>query len=76
MTSNNLRRKQKELDTLIHADRIYSQDIGIEFGTEKCAMLVMKSGKQHITDVMELPNQIDQNALRKGNLQILGRLGG
>ena len=37
--------------------RIYSQDIGIEFGIEKCAMLVMKSGKRHIMDGMELPNQ-------------------
>ena len=29
----------------------------MEFGIEKCAMLVMKSGKQHLTDGMELPNQ-------------------
>ena len=28
----------------------------MEFGIEKCAMLVMKSGKRHITDGMELPN--------------------
>ena len=35
----------KELETLIHAVRIYSQDIGMEYGIEKCAMLVMKSGK-------------------------------
>ena len=47
----------KELETLIHAVRIYSQDIGIEFGIEKCAMLVMKSGKRHLTDGMELSNQ-------------------
>ena len=37
--------------------RIYSQDIGIEFGREKCALLVMKSGKRHLTDGLELPNQ-------------------
>ena len=48
---------EKELETLIHAVRIYSQDIGMEFGIEKCAMLVMKSGKQHLTDGMELPSQ-------------------
>ena len=41
----------------------------MEFGIEKCAMLVMKSGKRHLTDVMELPNQDE------GNLQILGHLG-
>ena len=29
----------------------------MEFSIEKCAMLVMKNGKQHLTDGMELPNQ-------------------
>ena len=29
----------------------------MEFCIEKCAMLVMKSGKQHLTDGMELANQ-------------------
>ena len=38
--------------------RICSQDIGMEFGIEKCAMLEMKSGKQHITEGVELLNQI------------------
>ena len=37
-------KNEKELETLIHAVRIYSQDIAIEFGIEKCVMLVMKSG--------------------------------
>ena len=30
----------------MHTVRIYSREIGMEFGIEKCAMLVMKSGKQ------------------------------
>ena len=50
-------KNEKELERLIHTVRIYSQDIGMEFGTEKCAILVMKRGKRHITDAMELPNQ-------------------
>ena len=50
-------KNEKELETLIHAVRIYSQDIGMEFGNEKCAMLVMKSSKRHMTDGMEQPNQ-------------------
>ena len=29
----------------------------MEFGREKCAMLIIKSGKRHLTDGMELPNQ-------------------
>ena len=49
-------KNEKELETLIHAVRIYSQDIGMEFGIEKCAMLVMKSGKRHMTDGMDQPN--------------------
>ena len=40
-----------------HTVRIYSQDTGMEFIIEKCAMLVMKSGKRHLVNGMELPNQ-------------------
>ena len=45
-------KNEKEQETNIHAVRIYSQDIGMEFGIVKCAMLVMKSGKRHMTDGM------------------------
>ena len=38
-------KNEKELETLIHTVRIYSRDIGMEFGIEKCVMLVRKSGK-------------------------------
>ena len=41
---------------LRHEMIIYSHDIGMEFSIEKCAMLIMKSGKRHMTDGMELPN--------------------
>ena len=50
-------KNEKELETLIHTVRIYSRDIGMKFGIEKCAMLVMKSGKRQMTDGMELPNK-------------------
>ena len=50
-------KNEKELEILIHAVRIYSQNIGMEFGIEKYAMLIMKSRKRPITDGMELPNQ-------------------
>ena len=49
-------KNEKELETLIHAVRIYSKEIGMEFDIEKCAMLVMKSAKRHMTDGMELLN--------------------
>ena len=50
-------KNEKELETLIYTVIIYSQDIRMEFGIEKCAMLVMKSSKRHRTDGIELPNQ-------------------
>ena len=50
-------KNEKDLETQINTVRIYSRDIGMEFGIEKCAMLVMKSGKRHLTDGMELPNK-------------------
>ena len=51
-------KNEKELETLIQTVRICSQDIGMEFGKEKCAMLVMKSGKRHMMKGVELPNQV------------------
>ena len=38
-------KNKKELETLTQTVRIYSQDIGMEFGIEKCLILVMKSDK-------------------------------
>ena len=50
-------KNEKELETLMPRVRIYSQEIGMEFCIEKCAMLVMKSGKRQLTDGMELRGQ-------------------
>ena len=41
-------KNEKELETLIQIIRICSQDIKIEFGIEKCAMLIMRGGKRQI----------------------------
>ena len=70
-------KNETKLETLIHTVRIHSRDIGMEFGIEKCPMLVIKSGKRQLTGGMELPNQDKiKNARRKRDLQILGHLGG
>ena len=45
------------MGTLIQAVRIHSKHIGMEFGMEKCAMLMMKSGKRHMMERIELSNQ-------------------
>ena len=49
---------EKELEILKQTMRIYSQYTGMEFGIEKCAGFVMKSGKWHMTEGVELPNQV------------------
>ena len=49
-------RYEKELETLIQTIRIYSQDTGMEFGIEKCIILIMKSGKRQITKGIKLLN--------------------
>ena len=47
---------EKELENKRHTLRIYSQDIGMEFGLEKCAMLKFKSRKRYRKERMKLPN--------------------
>ena len=49
---------EKELGTLTQTVGIYSQYVGMEYGIEKCAILVMKSGKRHMTEGVELRNQV------------------
>ena len=48
----------KELESIIQTVRIHNQDMRMEFGIEKCTMLVMESGKRHMTEGVEQPNQV------------------
>ena len=48
-------KNKKELETLIHAVRICSLNIGMESGIKQRALLIMKSEKRHMMDGMELP---------------------
>ena len=50
---------EKELDLLVQAIHIFSKDIGMEFGMEKCAMLVIEKGKIMKSICIELPNGKD-----------------
>ena len=68
-------KSEKELQTLIQTVRTYNKDTKMEFGIEKCTILVMKSGKRCITDGMELPNQEKlRTLLEKGTYKYLGIL--
>ena len=49
------------------------KDIGMEFGIERCAMRIMKTGKRQITEGIELPNQERISGLEeKENYKFLG----
>ena len=63
------------METLIQAVRIYSEDIGMEFGIEKYAMLKKKSGKMTIDERNRTSkSRKNQNARKNGNRQILGNI--
>ena len=47
---------EKGLDSLVQTVRVFSEDVGIEFGIEKCAMLVMEKGKIVKSVGIELPD--------------------
>ena len=57
-------KNEEELETLIQTIRIYSQHTGMEFGTEKCTLFLMKSEKRKIMEGIEL--------LNKGRIRTLG----
>ena len=42
-------KNEKVLETLRQAVRIYCEGIGMKFGIEKCATLMMKSKKQQMS---------------------------
>ena len=51
---------KKKINRLIYVGdiiKIFSQDIEMEFGIEKCPILIMSRGKRQITERMEQPNQ-------------------
>ena len=64
---------EKELETVILAIRILGKNIKMEFGIEKCTMLIMKNGKRETVEGIELPNQECIKTLReKKNCKYLG----
>ena len=49
-------RNEKELDSLVQIMRVFIEDIEMEFGIEKCAMLVIEQGKIVKSVGIELPD--------------------
>ena len=52
----------------MQAVRIYTQDIQMEFGIEKRAMLIIRGRKRQMSEGIELPNQETSEHSEKGKL--------
>ena len=59
-------RIEKGLDSLVQTVRVFSEDIGMEFGIEKCAILVMEKGKIVKLVGIELPDGKIIKSLQEG----------
>jgi len=59
-------RHEKGLDSLVQTVRVFSEDIGMEFGIEKCATLVMEKGKIVNSVGIELPDGKVIKSLQEG----------
>ena len=58
---------EKGVDSLIQTVRVFSEDIGMEFGIEKCAVLVMKRGKVVKSEGIKLPDYKTIQGLKDGD---------
>ena len=59
-------RSEKGLDSLVQTVHVFSEDIGMEFGIEKCATLVMEKGKIVKSVGIELPDGRVMKSLQEG----------
>ena len=57
---------EKGLDSLVQTVCVFSEDIGMEFGIEKCAMLLMEKGKIVKSVGIELPGGKVIKSLQEG----------
>ena len=59
-------RNEKELDSLVQTIHVFGVDIRMEFGIEKCAMLVIEKGKIVKSVGIELPDGRVIKSLQEG----------
>ena len=63
------------MDSLVQTVRVFSKDIEMELGIEKCAMLVMEKGKIAKSAGIELPDgKVIKSLQEGGSYKYLGIL--
>ena len=58
---------EKSLESFIPTVRVFSNDIGMEFGMEKCAVLTLKKRKMASNDGIALSNKTTMKGLKEGD---------
>ena len=58
---------KKSLESLIQTVLVFNNDIEMEFGVKKCAILTMKKGKMANSDGIALPNKTTMKGLKEGD---------
>ena len=61
------RKSERQVDSLVNTVRVVSQDIHMEFGINKCAVLIMKRGKFHYCEGIKLPDGQSIKGLDEGD---------
>ena len=56
------------MDLLVQTIRVFSEDVGMEFGIEKCSMLVIETRKVGKSVGIELPDGKVIKSLRKAKV--------
>uniref|UniRef100_A0A1X7SGU0 Reverse transcriptase domain-containing protein n=1 Tax=Amphimedon queenslandica TaxID=400682 RepID=A0A1X7SGU0_AMPQE len=51
-------KNERQIDSLINTVQAVSEDIGMEFGIDKCGVLNLKRGKVVESDGIEMPNGV------------------
>jgi len=49
-------RNDREIESLVHTVRIFSEDIGMQFGIDKCATIKLQCGEVKHSEGIVLPN--------------------
>ena len=69
-------RTEKELEKLVDLVGVYSRDIGMEFGIDKCGVLVIRKGVKVRTEGIVLPNGDVMSEIDESGYKYLGVLEG
>ena len=68
------RGSKDQLDSLAQVVRIFSQDISMSFGLDKCAVLEMRRGRQVCSSGIELPEDHHIGEIEEEGYKYLGIL--